>query len=50
MNEGASVACFLLMHSDAARGIRLCLHRYNFNLYRAATTDADFWWCKSSDA
>lgn len=30
MNNGASVACFLLMHSDASAGIKMCLHRYLF--------------------
>jgi len=30
MNNGASVACFLLMQSDASAGIKMCLHRYLF--------------------
>jgi|13_taG_2_1085334.scaffolds.fasta_scaffold37842_4 hypothetical protein len=50
MNNGASVACFLLMQSDAAASIKMYLHRYKFYLYRQGTTDAGFGCCKSSDA
>ena len=30
MNNGASVARFLPMHSDASASIKMCLHRYYF--------------------